>query len=456
MPRFEPKTFPYFKRRISQRIVARTPLTDLETGGVVDTIAGAVARECDDLSYQQVQVRRIWSFDKAQGRDLDDRAADMTIGGLTPVRSQGNRALGEVVFSRTGTSGQIGPIAAGRLVRVPDSGVSFRTTEAITILNGDQDSNTVSITAVDVGEDGNVDTDTIIEMDPIEGIETVTNAAATTGGLDRESDSAFRERLKLWVRSLPHGIPDALKFAALSVATEDGEIRFAQVIEGVGADLGSVIVYVDNGLGTISQILPSGAETVIASALGGEKRFFLDHNAIVENSVALTINATPVDSADYFVNYGTGQITLDPTAYPDGLLIADVVAANYTYYSGLISEAQKVIDGDPDDRENYRGYRAAGAYVQVLPPTVISLAIEGSVVVETGFDQDTVLAQATAAIVNYVNSLGIAEDVVWSELVHAVQAIEGVYDVTFSTPSDSVQVDDGEIARTTSALVELV
>lgn len=457
MARFIPKTFTDILQRMVARVVARSRLTDLETGGNVMTVLGAVARELDDVYYQQTNLQLLWSLDSCVGEDLDRRALDVNPDRLT--RSPATKAVGAGTFGRSGTVGSV-TIPAGHVVRVPTTDVEYVTSAAATIANGDTTSGLVTIVAREAGEDGNADAGTITEMDTYAGVDTFSNSTAATGGTDKEADDAFRDRIKLYMRSLPRGTPDALKFAALGVSADGyGRVVTADVVEFTGTRRGLVHVYVDDGQGTTEATADLGATPeAVVTATGGELRLFLSHKPIKQTQpVVLEWDdgggpVVLVQNDDFTLNYATGQIDLIaggsagiPVA---GLSPGDtVVCTDYTWYEGLIAEAQRVIDGDPGDRATYPGYRAGGVLVYVLAPTVYWQVIRASIVVQPGYVESEVIAQARAAIVRYINGLGINGDVVYTELVHQVQAVPGVYDVVFTQPVANVIIGEGELAR---------
>ena len=454
MPRFEPKTFSFMLERMANRVVARTELTDLEDGGVIHPILAGVARALADQSFQQVNLQRIWDIDTATGEDLDDRGQDVQPTKIS--RLAASKATGDVVFSRTGTTGTV-IIPIGTIVRVPGGGAEFETTAAGSILAGDTASASIAIQAVEAGIEGNVDASSISQMAAVTGIETVTNAAALSGGQTSESDPQYRARIKAFLRSLPRGTPDALKFAVLSTALDAfGRIVSAEVVELEGAELGIVYIYVDDGTGTIEVTADNigTPEVVIASAIGGEERLFLDNKPVkLGFPVVIEKNSIPLtEGLDFTLNRATGQITLTAP-----LVVTDDVTAEYTWLEGLIEEAQKIVDGDAAARLAYPGYRAAGTQVFVLSPTVLQQIVAGGVIVEDSFvgESAAVVTEAKASINRYINSLTINGDVIFSELIAAVQAVQGVFDVTFITPTSNVIIGEGELARVLDANITL-
>ena len=455
MPLFAPSTYQTFLRRMAARIVARSAMTDLEVGGDLYTLLAAFAREMDDVSFQMSNLQSLWDLEEASGEDLDARAADfypdevVRLGMLT--------ASGQVTFGRTGIVG-VATIPAGHTVRV-SGGPEFTTDALVSILAGFTTSAAVGITAVVGGDDGNVDAAAIAQMNAVAGVETVTNAAPTSGGQDEETDDQFRARIRAYIRSLGRGTVESLRFAALSASlTAFGRVISAEVVEDP-AVAGTVRVYADDGAGTISVTDTLTAnEVVLAAAAGGEVRLLTDNRPIVQGlAFNLEINAIAVvENVGYTLNRATGQITLDPTVYPTGLAPgANVQITAYTWYGGLIAEAQRIIDGDLSDVINYPGYRAAGTLVYVLPPTVLHIAIQGTLSVEDGFVSAAVIVQARNALLRYVNGLGINGDVIYNEVIHQIMAVPGVFDVALTSPVGDIVVGDAEVIRISSSDVDL-
>jgi uncharacterized phage protein gp47/JayE len=556
MARFQPRTFTDFLERMAARLVARSPLTDLEPGGVAHTMLAGVAREEDATHFQMVNLQKVWDIDTATGEDLDRRAADvnpdeltrktetksagsgvfsrgsgsddpvvaedtgeapdgivtafaftlgdngllvstvtidwtsggvtksMTDNGLGVFTGDGNAAgstidyvTGAVVLDTAGATPDASTlitadytpllgavvIAAGTVVTQQTSGLTYETSTAATIAAGATASASVAIVAVEAGTDSNTDAETIKGFSPITGVEAFLNDTACTGGQAEETDAQFRDRIKAYLRSLPRGTPDALKYAVLGVSLDAyGSIVAAEVVEGVASERGQVWIYVDDGNGTIEVTDDNaGSPETVVTATGGELRIFLNNKPVVEGgSVPATLTWTPIatgtpvvliEADDYYLNYATGQATLIPggTAgiLTTGLSVGDIVTAEYAWFEGLIAEAQKVVDGDPTDRANYPGYRAAGVQVFVIAPTVYQQVIAASVTIESGYDATTVLEKASAALNRYINGLGINGDVIFSELVHQVQSVPGVFDVVFTAPLANVVIGEGELAR---------
>ena len=451
------------------------PVTGEDTGEVPDGIVVSFGFTLGDNGLLVSTVTVNWTSGTSKSM-VDDGLGAFT-GDGNAAGSTVDYATGAVVIDTTGDvpdadtaieadyTPLLGAVvvAAGTVVTQLTSGLTYETGAEATIAAGATASAPVAIVAVEAGTDSNTDAETVKGFSPVAGVETFLNDSACTGGQSEETDAQFRDRIKAYLRSLPRGTPDALKYAVLGVALDAfGSIVAAEVVEGVSAERGQVWIYVDDGNGTIEVTDDNaGSPETVVTATGGELRIFFDNKPVVEGgSVLATLTWTPIatgvpvvllEAADYYLNYATGQATLIPGGsagiLTTGLSVGDIVTAEYAWFEGLIAEAQKVVDGDPADRANYPGYRAAGTQVFVVAPTVYQQVITASVTLESGYDATTVLEKASAALNRYINGLGINGDVIFSELVHRVQSVAGVFDVVFTAPLANVVIGEGELAR---------
>ena len=448
MGQLQIKRYKTIVERMRNRVVARTALNDLTDTGSVNQVLSAAAREDDDQYFQMGKLLDLFDLDTAVGDDLDEVGKAVNPDIVT--RRTARKATGVVVFSRVGTTGAVS-IPQGTLVQVPATGATaalkYQTTAEGTILDGNNDSASVPIVAQEAGSDYNVDPNTVTAFGSAKpsGVDSVANPAIVGGGLDIESDDAFRARIKLYLKSLSRGTPTALVYACLGVEdTATGKsVAFAATVEDV-ADLGNVIVYIDDGSGTAESTTPITGETVLASAVGGETDVFL-LNKPVKHEAGFTIykNASPLTGGvDFVINPASGQIT-----FTTALIAADAITADYTHYTGLIQECQKIIDGDVGDRANYPGYRAAGVLVRVLSPQIVQMVFTANIIVAQGWSQTDVANNVASAISGYINGLTIGEDVILNELRERAMVVPGMYDIVVTEPSANRIILDNQLAR---------
>jgi len=452
MGQFKPKTRDQILTRMINRVVARSSLNDLNNLSDLKQVLAAAAREDDDTYVQMINLLDLFDLFKCRGNDLDERAKEYNPSLVK--RLDARKATGTVTFSRTGTIGSV-TIAIGTQVTIPADGaqpeVVFTTTTLGTILGGNTVSNAVTVEAADAGASGNAAVGVIKGfVSKPSGVTGVTNPAAFTNGRDREQDDAFLKRIVDQVAGLARCHAAGLEPAALSVEdTNTGKrVLFANVVEDP-INLGRVTIYIDDGSGTAETTAVKVEEVVLAVALGGETKLNLPDKPIkIENTFTLRRNTVAlVFGVDYTLNPASGQINLLPGTFPTGLTAGDLIDASYTYFTGLIALTQKVIDGDPGDRSNFPGYRGAGVRVRVLTPAIVQIVVRANITVLAGFNQAAVAADVKSAISEYVNGLGISDDVILNEMKERAMAIPGMYDVSFFLPVENRIVQDNQLAR---------
>lgn len=445
MPALQLLKFEEIIERMISRVVVRSDLSDVtDTSGFKHVLA-ACAREIDEAYYQLTRLRDTFDLQKAAGEDLDERAKEIQPG--TMKRVQARRAVGQVLFSRISTIGDI-TIANGTVLKTKDGKV-FKTTLQGSILSGQNDSELIPITAVTAGSDGNTVADTIIVFSSkIPGVDSVTNPAGTTQGRNIESDDEFRSRLRSFVASLARSTVQALEFAAVGAEDPDSgkQVIFAHLFEDP-LIYGKTILYIDDGAGTAATLdTPITGEVVIASAVGGEEFLTLQNKPIDIITSTLTVTSDLrgelLEGTQYFINPASGVIFFSPA-----LSTTEEITADYTPYVGLIPVVQKIIDGDLDDRANFPGYRAGGVFVEVLSPNVISIPIEASLTLDPETDRETAIVDAKNAILDYVNNLGISANIIRNEIIQRLMEVTGVTDLILVLPIDNTNVLDNEIPR---------
>jgi uncharacterized phage protein gp47/JayE len=471
MAKFVPKIYPDILQRMINRTVARSQLSDLTDSSTFKHVLGATAREVDDAYYQMNNKLDVSSVDRASGDDLDRRAEDYIA--AVPPRIQAVAATGTLVFSRTTINpGPVINIPIGYEVEVPGEAepIIAATTVAGTIGVGNTESAPVATVVVDAGTRGNVGANVLTKFKsgPPTGVEAVTNPTAYVGGLDRETDDAFRQRIKDGVLSLARCTPNALEVAARTASLPSGQtVIFARTVEDP-ISLGNVTLYVDDGTGVaestanntgVPEILTSGPEFPSDQAVGGEVFLYTD-NFPVKDTLTIIVVKTPGPTTlvrddpganGYTLNPASGQIFLNTA-----LILGDAVTIEYTWFTGIVAETQKIIDGDAGDRVNYPGHRAAGVLVQVLTPAVTNVTVELATVVLNGFVRADVIELVRTQVAAYINGLGIGNDVIVSEIIERAMSVAGMFDVTVIQPLGNIAILDNQLARVNDAAIDIV
>lgn len=449
MPQVQLRRFEQIQAQHIGRVVARTGLSDVSDTSGVKNVLAADAREQDQAYFQMTRLRDLFDLRTAAGEDLDERVQEIAPGDLQRIQAQA--AIGNVVFGRTGTTGTV-TIASGTVVQT-STGTLFRTTRQGQITAGSSTSGDVPVIAAVPGIEGNVAAGAIsgFASKPA-GVDTVSNGAALTQGRDKEADSSFRQRALNYTASLARSTVAALEFVAVGLqdATNGRSVVFAHVFEDP-VDRGLSILYIDDGAGTAAELgTPVTSEVVIASALGGEEFLQLDTAPVDLNSTLTIVSGgtgargTLTLGTDYYLDPTNGRLYFTPA-----LSVGESISASYTPFINLIATVQKVINGDPADRVNFPGYRAAGTQVRVLSPTVAPIQVQGVLTVDGG--RAEAVAAAEAAVQDYINNAGISADIIRNEIIDRIMGVDGVIDVDLQLPATNLTILDDQIARVTTA-----
>lgn len=467
LPAFE--TYDEILTGMVGKVVTNTPLSDVSNSSALMSILAAAARSDSKIAFEALKVLQLFSIDTCTGDDLERRAAEIfpaSTGGAIE-RLAASKATGTIIFTRTQTGVAI-EVASGTQVQTADGQV-FLTTEIGFIAAPDEESIPVKILAQEPGVGGNVQPGSITQFaNKPQGVNTVRNDDPTLFGEDRESDDAFRERIRLWVQSLDHCTVGAVEAAVLGAKDPSTGIvcRFAQVVEPV-ENPGYAVCYIDDGTGTADTLMsrvrvenenvtdyPGNSGT---AAEGGEVNLYLRNKPIYDVDFELSsslrgdLTRGPQPVGQYLLNPSNGQIAFNPP-----LAAGERIFANYWFHTGLIAECQKIVDGDPDNRQEYPGYRAAGCNVQVKAPTPRTVDVAAVLVLEDGYEPAVVRIQAKDAIGSYINTLGIGRDVIFNEVIAAIMEVPGVIDInplTVNSSNVNIVVTAGYIARTATVVV---
>lgn len=162
-------------------------------------------------------------------------------------------------------------------------------------------------------------------------------------------------------------------------------------------------------------------------------------------------------TTDYLFNETTGDIELVTGLTLNSSLAAVPNPTNaYTYYTGLIQEVQRVLNGDPADLTTYPGVKADGVKLKVRAPNVQTISFSITVISAFGTIEADLVSQVQDVVQRYVNSLGVGDDVILAEIIAAVMSVPGITDVSVNSPPSNVVVLDGTLPRTKASLITVL
>ncbi|MFH8483104.1 baseplate J/gp47 family protein [Streptomyces sp. NPDC018055] len=203
-------------------LMVSDPELDTSIGTPLRKILDAVGGSLANAYVENHLLSYAYDIDSKNDADLD---AFTRLFGIARIPAR--RAIGRVTFSRTGNLTATVFIPVGtEITSSLDSSIVVQAVTGATMMPGTT-SVTVAVQAVTAGPEGNLGAGMASQItSPIQGVNSVVNPSALTGGTSRETDSELRERWKKTVfRSLA-----GTEQMYLGVALDDGDCYAASVV----------------------------------------------------------------------------------------------------------------------------------------------------------------------------------------------------------------------------------
>lgn len=207
--------------------------------------------------------------------------------------------LGETVILSQGGNRAI---SANTIVLSPGVGsssdIQYSITTSAVILDGETQVDNVQVSALTPGSAGNVPAGAVKSFAtlPFSGA-TVSNPLPFTTGSDSETDDQLRVRIKRALASKGLGTATAVKAALIGASPSDEQATIVSDSLILGTD-GAATVYIDDGTGYEAKSSGVGLESIVDSAIGGEKFFQLQtggRQAPVAKAFLQTTVSAPFD-----------------------------------------------------------------------------------------------------------------------------------------------------------------
>lgn len=156
MSLFQPRTFPEIMGGMIARIIATTPINDINYGSVITTMLEAAAQEDDEQYFQMLEIIRGYSLDTTSGSDLDARAFEYGLIRLTAQKASTNVTLGDSAITKVSTKVYAGlsGAAAGTLAINGEDDAGFDTSGGSLIV-GRGTNNVETVTYTSITDNGN-------------------------------------------------------------------------------------------------------------------------------------------------------------------------------------------------------------------------------------------------------------------------------------------------------------
>lgn len=352
---------------------AASQLLDLSVGSALRAVLEANASVALWLQWLIILVLQTTRAATSTGPDLDTWMADFTL-----VRLPAVVAAGHVQFSRfVPTTTALVPV--GTQVLTAEGTQTFAVTADMTNPAWQASSNgylvpagiatiEVPITAATAGSAGNVQAGTItLIAAALPGVDTVANAQPTAGGVDAESDPAFRTRFQLFLAALSRATPLAIGAAVLGTRQGLTYAIAENVTPGGIPVMGNFVVTVDDGTGYPAQAtLTAAAQAIDAVRPVGTSYSVVPPTVVY---VAVTLVVVPVANYAHDVVAAAVQTAIadyiDTTPIGAALRYSRLLQVAYDASPGVANATALLVSGGTGDVSAGAGGVIKASSVQV-------------------------------------------------------------------------------------------
>lgn len=187
-------------------------------------------------------------------------------------------------------------------------------------------------------------------------------------------------------------------------------------------------------------------DMLTVSAEAGQNFFNTSKFPIRRSSERIWIDAgsgpvLQISGTNYFLNKATGDYEQTGAGIAGGAKLA----ATYTYYTGLVATAQRVLNGDPANPTILPGVRSAGVVVLVDTPTIVRVSVRIAITASINFTEEDLKPFVQEAIETYIGTLGIGDDVTLLQIEKAAANVPGVLDAVLQSPTSNIIVGENEL-----------
>ena len=419
---FQPRNSQQILRSLLGRVLNITELSDVNVGSTLYTLMQTVAIELANVETRLNNIRNGYTLQSATGSELDARCAELPPG--TIFRKKAGYAGGAVLtITRQDASEEL-IIPAGSSVQSSISGTEYATIEQITMAIGETELTNQFIIAKVPGTQGNAEIGDIVNIINMDGIDSVTNTAAITSGVNEETDGSLRSRALKFVKSLGKCQRNSLEYLGETFVSEDGQTaKFASIYEDI-KNPGYSELIVDDGQGFLNQDVVG---TTSSGIVGANGQLYIWHEGPATQPLVCGVN--------FHIYRGAVEIILDSKTYTsipergliyfnEGVLLEDDEWSvdNYKIYKGFIADLQNEIEGFNNIGQlAIPGYRAAGLRVKVDIPILQNLSFKVEISVNPGLNIINTRNAIRLIVVNYINSLPIGEPLIITKLIQTIQ-----------------------------------
>ena len=323
---------------------AAASLLDLTVGSVLRAILEANAALALWMQWLIVQTLSATRLATSAGADCDSFGADFGF-----ARLPATAASGVVVVSRFTPSLQaLIPVGASfgtannqqSFIVVADSGnPAYSATLGGYVLAANIAAVSVTVVAAIAGQAGNVQAGAISLLSAaIAGVDVVSNPNALTGGLDAESDAAFKQRFGMYLAGLSKATTGSIA-SAIAGIMQGLSYAIAENLDQTGApQMGFFVVTVDDGTGAPPASLLATVQQAVEQVRPIGTSFAVQGPVVTRADISLTLTTDSL--ADHPVAVAAVAAAL--AGYIAALPVGGTLS--YTRLAQLVYDASRAIN----------------------------------------------------------------------------------------------------------------
>ena len=274
---------------------ATAQLLDLTVGSVLRAILEANASVAMWLQWLILQTLQTTRLSTSAGADCDSFGADFGFTRLPAVCATGVVSFGrfapvQSALVPVGTVVMTSGGATRFTVSADPSNPAFSSSQNGFLLDAGISTITLPVAAAIAGLDGNVQAGSVTQIGTaIPGVDTVINLTAFSGGLDAESDQAFRARFGNYLASLSRATSGAVTEAIAGVQQGLSATVSENVSQTGLQQPGFFVVTIDDGSGNPSPSLIQTVQQAVDAVRPIGTSFAVQGPVVLQANVSMTL-----------------------------------------------------------------------------------------------------------------------------------------------------------------------
>jgi hypothetical protein len=429
-----PRTPDEIRQSLIAYLVSTGVLTSIDQGDVVGTIFGGIAEELSALE------NKLLDFVKGHLLEVNGDLLDQRIAQIPNVpgrRSKLPAVGGAVTLFKEPTAGPLSFPAGSIQIGSPNNPtLVYVNRDSVVIGSSASKIDDVYFTSITPGASSNAPRGSVTEVLVGAGLRSCFNAEAFSGGLDRETDTFFRQRAMAMLMSLARSQASAIEALALNFTDSTGfSITHAKAVEFTGMQRGyTELVVASNGPGMPGATRAGARSTgVIPSLRSGTRHTFWFESPAATTPIITVGTRTFNPRPKWFVPLDEKGVALTQGALPSEISVGAAWSiAGYRVYQGWIKEFQDVVS---------QTCAAAGTRVRVVAAEPQFVRLAANCVIRNGSSIVSVMGAVKAMIVEFFNRLAPGEPALIHKLHDWVAQVDGLQNIIFYDVAGGMQED---------------